>query len=379
MKALGVFLISSIALLASCSKAPDNNNQAQTITFELSNTADKLLSDIDIDYMVLNDSNAIIGSVDKVRQNDSVIFISDSEEYKLLAFDSNGNYIGQIGSKGQGAGEFIRLSTFFIDSDNNRIGIWDEERRKVIYYDLHTFNLIEETSYPEIVSSCCVNKGNSLIWYNQEYEGSNSGYYFISTGSDGKITNRYVPKYFKSGYQTGSSQPLYSVNNKVYGYTPYQMTLYELNDSSFNPYLNISVKDFDTPSTDYLNRISDNGRSNSLFSNLEQSDYISFYSVYEGETILLVNIIRSNERFVGIYDKLRGNSYMFEKSKFAEMLKLGAISYFVPNTLDGKIIGVLDRFRLSELASEGIVLDERLSNLLSDDNENQILVKIGFK
>ena len=72
------------------------------------------------------------------------IFIFDSYKANaLFVFDKKGKYITQIGSPGMGPGEFAYLAGFDIDIINNNIIIYDF-KRKFMYYDLDTYELISE-------------------------------------------------------------------------------------------------------------------------------------------------------------------------------------------------------------------------------------------
>jgi hypothetical protein len=72
---------------------------------------------------------AVIGRINNMQVFDNYIFILDSDKAKkLFIFDKNGKYLRQIGSLGQGPGEYIELTDFCLDTINRGIYILDSSK-----------------------------------------------------------------------------------------------------------------------------------------------------------------------------------------------------------------------------------------------------------
>jgi len=86
-----------------------------------------------IEYIILKTPpKIIITSIKKIILHDGVIYLTSKGI--LYQFTRDGNYIGQIGRKGKGPGEYNSVIGFFIDSNKKVIGIF--ARNKIIYYSL---------------------------------------------------------------------------------------------------------------------------------------------------------------------------------------------------------------------------------------------------
>ncbi|MCX6227062.1 MAG: 6-bladed beta-propeller, partial [Bacteroidia bacterium] len=67
----------------------------------------------------------LIGEIDKVVQFRNNIYVVDSRTYNLLWFDSSGKFLGQIGQRGKGPGEYIEMHDFLVDTINELIYLLD--------------------------------------------------------------------------------------------------------------------------------------------------------------------------------------------------------------------------------------------------------------
>lgn len=92
-----------------------------------------------INYIQLQtDSNCFINRINRpwedVKFSVKRIFINDNKE-SLLCFDYEGNFITQIGKKGKGPGEFLRIDNFTIIEKQKLVLLFDAASQKLLFYD----------------------------------------------------------------------------------------------------------------------------------------------------------------------------------------------------------------------------------------------------
>lgn len=80
--------------------------------------------------------DCIIREIHRMDISDSIIYILDTKSYRLMTFDMEGHYLHDIGSRGNGNGEFIAVSDFSIDHKSNAVYLWDEGTGNALKYDL---------------------------------------------------------------------------------------------------------------------------------------------------------------------------------------------------------------------------------------------------
>lgn len=375
-----VYIILFTLLSTACaSKQVVDNSQCEKIVFG-QNASDEFLSDLELEfYQPEETDSSLVGSISIICDDGEELYIRDDRDYKLMKYDKDGKFLGTIGSRGQGAGEYVSFSYYFLDKENNMIGVLDEDQKKLLYYGLGDGVFLKSESYPNVLSNCCVPYGTGLLWYNQNYNGELSDKYFVVTDSTGNTTDGMIEKEFVSGYFTGSSCPLFVCDDKIYGFTPYDMKLYEFADSGASVKYDISIDGFHTPSIEYLNKISDGGRSFTIFSELEKSEYISYYSIYMCRSLMVIKLICNGEKYIGVLNRLNGTTLFMGNDEFSEKLGVGKISYFVQNSIDDSIVGVIEKDVLEEYAQQaGSHLDSRLKEIMMDKNDNPIIVKIKY-
>lgn len=138
--------ITLFCLLISCGKKQANvsidETQAITIPIEFQNlTADsklKLSDFVDsVKWIPLElTKECIIGKISQVYFLDSLILVTDSKAGTLLFFDMNGKYRSKIDRRGKGPGEYATIRHALYDAERNRILVYDDILRKLIYYHM---------------------------------------------------------------------------------------------------------------------------------------------------------------------------------------------------------------------------------------------------
>lgn len=104
------------------------------------------------------------------------IFVAENR--KIMLFDSNGKFIRQIGSIGQGPGEFVSVSDIAVDSKNKLIYISTSIKKKILCYD-YEGKFIKESPNDFIESNSTSNYiyffDNELMILSETYKKSEDG------------------------------------------------------------------------------------------------------------------------------------------------------------------------------------------------------------
>jgi hypothetical protein len=98
------------------------------------------------------------------------IYILESGNVRVQKFDKNGNYICTIGGKGQGPGEYQRLSQLIINEKEGTVGV--KEWRKLIVFDKNGKFLDKDIAFEEFFFDLVLDS-EGLLWglkFDQEGE-----------------------------------------------------------------------------------------------------------------------------------------------------------------------------------------------------------------
>lgn len=80
-------------------------------------------------FLETHDSS-LKGTIEDIKVFDSIIFVI--EKSKLLIFNTSGNFFRKIDKQGKGPGEFIEITNFAFNRNNQCIYIHDENALKII-------------------------------------------------------------------------------------------------------------------------------------------------------------------------------------------------------------------------------------------------------
>ncbi|HCY41748.1 MAG TPA: hypothetical protein DHV48_10390 [Prolixibacteraceae bacterium] len=136
-----------------------------------------------------------ISSINKITFFNNKILILDKQQNKILLFDSNGKYLSQINYEGKGPNEYLYLSDFIVNKEDNSIELLDRGNRKIL--KLNDSNLV--TNELKFSFYCDrflkTKKGEYLFFTNNQTNKTGSGkesYNLILTDEKAKIINHYL-------------------------------------------------------------------------------------------------------------------------------------------------------------------------------------------
>ena len=105
--------------------------------------------------------------------------------------------------------------------------------------------------------------------------------------------------------------------------------------------------------------------------------FVSGYGLMYGYSAKMKN----KEKYIGLYDKNTDRTYNYPIKIFQDQLKVGELNYFSIGSVDDYHVAPLDVLSLKDMAGNGYVFDDKLSELLTISNEedNSILLFVRIK
>ena len=317
----------------------------------------------------------MIANVSQVEEYGGIFYLLDSFVTKTIyAFDSHGKFIGTVGGVGNGPGEYVIPSSFFIDEGKNVICIMDVERQKMIGYSLTDYHFLFEKHLPFSASIIKGLPDGNVVCYNQEYQQGEPLYNLIVTDTNFNVKKKMMEQDFVSGYKMGMTRKLYRVGNTVSAYTHQSPVLCRVKSDTIIPAYHFIFGNYKLPPIEFLKK--EGSANRNYIPALMESEYVNYYEVFENEHILCVPYYVNKTMYYGWYDKQCNKTYNYKQEEISRSLKIGSFSSPKGLTSDGKFISLLSPASLKNKEEEGYVFCEELGELLkvSTEEDNPILL-----
>ena len=244
-----LFLLLLVGSIYFCPACKQNNTSNDITHIEISpkSVAEEVnLSNFSdsVSYVSLQlGEDDLIGNVQKVYIGNKYIYLEDRILKQILVFDLNGQYISKLAKLGDGPDCYLWITSIFFDPKEEYIEIVDMARRKILKYDLLSFNLISSTDF------------NPKLNYNACLRSTDNTYYFVTQQLDnivnesptntelvimkeGKFYNKYFDKKIttnNSYYSIIAETILQNADGKIFYSSMFSNTFHQINDTTLTP------------------------------------------------------------------------------------------------------------------------------------------------
>ncbi len=232
-----IFICLSFFMLTSCSSKSQKQGTAveKAKLIELKKTNQKeclndYIGKIEI-LKLYTDLNIVeISKVIFFRDN---YYILDKKTSKLLVFNKEGYFLQKIGSRGQGPGEYTKLTEFEIDKKNNLLLLFSNWDSKLLKFDLkgNFISSFRLKNYPD--SFILSTSGNYIFYTAFNNSNLNSVVYTDTKGTPIKYTFPFPKGRMNIG--TGYTGGLHKQGFSNYFTEMTSSLIYELNKGVFVP------------------------------------------------------------------------------------------------------------------------------------------------
>lgn len=249
-------------------------------------------------------SNSILGTFTKGIVRENKILIYDSRNRFLKVFDENGKFLNQVGTKGNGPGEYTDMRDFMVEENN----IWCLDNKKVNCFDLLTgkfkSSIKYETKNLNPTSFIFFNPNNFYLWQSNPYSSSKDPLYRLLEFKNGKQTS----SYFKWDYHSVDGVRFLEGLNKSYILIPVngEYNIYKITKDSIFIAYEIDFKNKKIPK-DKLVKRPDYTNSNNEY--LKSAYYKSIDNIFETEKYIYFTCVGPNAMgYEGLINKYTGKA-----------------------------------------------------------------------
>ena len=202
----------------------------ETLSFQ-----NELVEGYDLIPLELTD-NSMIGEVSQMDLTDNRIYIFDNKTKTMYVFDRRGKFLNSIGKRGSGPGEYLALSSFYLNHRKNTINLIDPLAMAVHQYTLEgayiksvkfKYEPIAMIKRIEMIDGETLFCATSLNWQ------QDAGYFILNEKDYSLKQTVYKYPYNSSGYIAyfNSNQVFSIKKGKVDYIVPFSDTIYSFSNS----------------------------------------------------------------------------------------------------------------------------------------------------
>ena len=159
-----------------------------------------------------------------VKEVGDYILVQAFNPSNALIYHKDGTFVGQLGSKGRGPGEYNGIADVIFNQYTDRLEILTNVPSNILSFDYETLEFIEEFSIPEsyYMQKFLAIDAQHYVFNNDKYEGASEDWqfhYLLFDKSSGNFVQKWLP-HEKVELQKSSFLPrfsLFGVGDKVYG------------------------------------------------------------------------------------------------------------------------------------------------------------------
>ena len=391
-----ITLISSL-FFVSCSasnEVEDKLSEAKEIKL-VSAKADKTmplseLFEIEAYIPLETRDDVFIGEISQLIVANNTIWILDNMVEQVLGFSEEGKLITVINQKGEGPGQYLRISD--VSVTDNAIYVYDAWSGKMLGFDWNGGLISEKRGNLSASHFETLDEGSFVFYHDYSANGwkeeSEPHYNLTFIDENLKIKSQFLPNELLPApeYLTGNHKAFSRNGHELLLMESYQNVVYRIIDNGVVPYLKFNwsdhhdamVRDFfeDTRSGDWsLERSFDHER---------REEIGRFVELQENDKVLICSYVKREFVYHVFYDKENNKTLELQK-KMAEGSHPVALINDLDNTIYYPLLAAqgdsfysfTDAYQLRS----GEVISERLEDLLSrlPEDPNPIIVKLKIK
>lgn len=316
-----------------------------------------------------NDSS-LIKYIYKVVYDNNRYYVFDYMQAEILTFDEAGKFLFKISDRGQGPEEYLNISDFDIDKQNDRIVVLDPINNAMFEYDL-SGNFITRYKLPRITNaykSFIYLNTDTLVYFTFDYDNRLKFY----SKSKGVIFKELYPE---------KDNVLYNITLEF----PYETTFFRSADNvvyEITQGCELTEKyrwDFGklNNSKKQISKFDNIHNTMSLFPKVHNSEIINYIFTVQGRfsDFLCSRVVRKNKKIHIFHDQKNQKNYIFDKT--SENATFHPLSW-------------QDDFVIGYYADEWGHIDDTLPDAILDslnisikkslkDDSNPVLIKYYFK
>lgn len=325
MKCFFIAIVLVLFFCVSCSEKTIKSEQVQHISIK--SETKKVIGDPysfkHVEIVPLdNDDACLMGAVMQIEVVDSLLFIKDMYE-RLYLFKRDGTFIRQIGSEGQGPGEYLLLSSFYVDKEKQQVVILDDVKGNLLYYGFNgTFlgnRKIPIDYIRRVKQSLLVSEGDILInnYFNFE---ENMGYTHLNV-SDDTITYKklfpYAPIFIRDHLYAFSKHAMQKSGDEIHFIMPLCDTIYAYAQKKFYPKYVVETPQKMVDKRDFSDISTANPYFMVMLNAGQKGRFTGFTELFETDDMILLNY-KDNGGPLGFYvadkNSWSGNYYLHTNS-----------------------------------------------------------------
>ena len=328
---------------------------------------------------------SLFGEITQLETFEEKFYIYDRQTKKIKVFDHTGKFLNDIGKLGQGPGEYINISFFFLNPKEKKIGLYDPSKSAIHEYTL-IGNFLRTVKLPNNQDLSCVRKSvfidDFIFCYSCINDGENYTYIILSSNNY-LVVKTFCPypvKPLNPMYAIVMNHPFSFVDGKFHYLSLFSDTIFAYVNEEAIPYLFVETGKPNISSTSLKERELD-FVDNPLQTCVEvwRDDKYSPGFTELGETDRFIIIRYNFNNSFYFLDKMKNSGFHVENSFLPN---LGT-----PSAIEGnKIIRIWNPFDISTykefINNEKGELPKQLDDLLRDydpDNDNPVLVVYYMK
>ncbi|MBO5182405.1 MAG: 6-bladed beta-propeller [Paraprevotella sp.] len=341
-------------------------------------------------YIPLETSDSsLIGSITKLCADDSLLFVFDRTNNLALRFSYEGNFMGHLGQKGRGPGEFIDLCDLSLDKSRKEVCLLDLNGGKQIFYKYDGtlireqplyfyYNRIEFLGDKQFLSTSYANNERCMT----------IDAYRLVVADENQIplykAFPFPPK-LREDFHWETEHPLQHCDNRLYYNHIASDTIWSVSTEGYRPEY---VLDFGYPSP-FIPKDGKTLITDEEYQNLDKNN-VTFSGMHlQGKEVACFYISDKEQRIKPLlYNKQTGNilyglSSGTEKDGFQRFFLSGVFNFVVNDT---SFIQVLEPFRIMKWVKSMKKFDmplklnpqdkQLLQNLDAEDNPVLVVAKL---
>lgn len=246
----------------------------------------------------------------QLKFSDQFIFIESNKSIKL--FDYEGNFVKNIDRKGNGVGEYLGISDFYVDDNSKKIEVLDKRQKKILQYN-HNGDYLSEIPLNFWAVKFTRDTNKDLFVYSGNERDNNNAYKFNIFDNEGKSYRFYGIDEKKSKFlNILNLEHFYKSGDEMLFFEPFNDTIYNFKENKLKPKYVISYNGKNVPPSFY----EDNNFSNvfEFFQEFKKYGYInSTYNAFETQTKLYFQCFKQSEKYLISYDKKTSKSFSYNK------------------------------------------------------------------